>query len=59
MIIIKLQIIEQSRVIDTYKISKNNIEDGITNTIEYLQKKGWVSKKCLARENQRVLIDSG
>ena len=44
MIVIKLQIIEQSRLIDTYKISKNNIEDGITNTIEYLQKKGWLSK---------------
>ena len=44
MIVIKLQIIEQSRLIDTYKISKNNIEDGITNTIEYLQKKGWVNK---------------
>ncbi len=44
MIVIKLQIIEQSRLIDTYKISKSNIEDGITNTIEYLQSKGWVSK---------------
>ena len=44
MIAIKIQIIEKSRVVDTYKISKSNIEDGITNTIEYLQSKGWVSK---------------
>lgn len=44
MIVIKLQIIEQSKLIDTYKISKSNIEDGITNTIEYLQQKGWLDK---------------
>ena len=42
MITIKLEIIEQSRLIDTYKITKSNIEDGITNTIEYLQEKGWL-----------------
>lgn len=44
MIAIKIQIIEKSRVIDTYKISKSNIHDGITNTIEYLQQKGWLDK---------------
>ena len=44
MIRIKIQIFEKSRIVDTYKISKSNIEDGITNTIEYLQQKGWLSK---------------
>jgi len=53
MIVIKLQIIEQSRLIDTYKISKNNIEDGITNTIEYLQKKGWVSKNVYKETTEK------
>ena len=50
MITIKIQIIEQSRMIDSYKISKNNINDGITNTIEYLQKKGWVTKNVWDEE---------
>jgi len=31
MIMIKIQIFEQSIPIDTYKISKNNIQDGINN----------------------------
>lgn len=52
MIVIKLQIIEQSRLIDTYKITKSNIEDGITNTIEYLQKKGWVSKNVYEEKTE-------
>ena len=52
MIIIKLQIIEQSRIIDTYKISKSNIHDGITNTIEYLQQKGWLDKNVCKEEAQ-------
>ena len=42
MIMIKIQIIEQSRAIDTYKISKNNIQEGLSNMIAYLQKKGWL-----------------
>ena len=42
MITIKLEIIEQSRLIDTYKISKSNIEDGFINMISYLQEKGWL-----------------
>lgn len=50
MIMIKIQILEKSRIIDTYKISKSNIEDGISNTIEYLQKKGWVSKNVSEEE---------
>ena len=53
MIVIKLEIIEQSRLIDTYKISKNNIEDGITNTIEYLQKKGWLDKNVCEETTQK------
>ena len=52
MIVIKLQIIEQSKLIDTYKISKSNIEDGITNTIEYLQKKGWVTKNVCEEKTE-------
>ena len=50
MIGIKIQIIEKSRVVDTYKISKNNIEDGITNTIEYLHKKGWLDENVCNKE---------
>ena len=50
MIMIKLQIIEQSRVIDTYKISKSNVEDGISNTIAYLQKKGWLDENVCNKE---------
>jgi len=50
MITIKLQIIEQSRLIDTYKISKSNIEDGINNTIAYLQKKGWLDENVCNKE---------
>jgi hypothetical protein len=49
---IKIQIFEQSRLIDSYKISKNNIEDGITNTIEYLQSKGWVSKNVYEEKTE-------
>ena len=52
MIVIKLQILEQSKLIDTYKISKNNIHDGITNTIEYLQKKGWLDKNVCAEKTE-------
>ena len=50
MIMIKIQIIEQSRLIDTYKITKSNIEDGIANTIEYLQKKGWLDENVCNKE---------
>jgi hypothetical protein len=50
MIAIKIQIFERSRIVDTYKISKSNIEDGITNTIEYLQQKGWLSKNVCDEE---------
>ena len=42
MIMIKIQIFEQSRLIDTYKISKNNIQEGIITMISYLQEKGWL-----------------
>ena len=52
MIAIKIQIIEKSRVVDTYKISKSNIHDGITNTIEYLQSKGWLDKNVCEEEAQ-------
>ena len=52
MIAIKIQIIEKSRVVDTYKISKNNIHDGITNTIEYLQQKGWLSKNVCEEKTE-------
>ena len=52
MIAIKIQIIEKSCVVDTYKISKNNIEDGITNTIEYLQKKGWLTKNVCEEKTE-------
>ena len=52
MIVIKLQIIEQSRLIDTYKISKSNIEDGISNTIEYLQSKGWLDKNVCEEKTE-------
>jgi len=52
MIVIKLQIIEQSRLIDTYKITKSNIEDGITNTIEYLQQKGWLTKNVCEEKTE-------
>lgn len=44
MIMIKIQIIEQSRPIDTYKISKSNIQEGISNMISYLHEKGWLDK---------------
>ena len=50
MITVKIQIIEQSRLIDTYKISKSNIHDGIANTIEYLQKKGWLDENVCNKE---------
>ena len=52
MIMIKIQILEKSRIIDTYKISKSNIEDGISNTIEYLQSKGWLTKNVWKEEAQ-------
>lgn len=50
MIMIKIQIFEKSRVVDTYKISKSNVHDGITNTIEYLQKKGWLDENVCNKE---------
>ena len=50
MIMIKIQIFEQSRPIDTYKISKNNIKDGIGNMISYLQEKGWLDKNVYKKE---------
>ena len=50
MITIKIQIIEKSRPIDTYKISKSNVHDGITNIIEYLQKKGWLDENVYNKE---------
>jgi len=59
MIMIKIQIFEQSRPIDTYKISKNNIEDGINNMILYLQEKGWLDNVYIREETQRALTDSG
>ena len=52
MITVKIQIIEQSQTIDSYKISKNNIHDGITNTIEYLQQKGWLDKNVCAEKTE-------
>lgn len=52
MIMIKIQIFEQSRPIDTYKISKNNIQEGISNMIAYLQKKGWLDNVCITEETQ-------
>lgn len=52
MIMIKIQIFEKSRIVDTYKISKSNIHDGITNTIEYLESKGWLDKNVLDEEAQ-------
>ena len=52
MIMIKIQIFEKSRIVDTYKISKSNIEDGIMNTIEYLQQKGWVSKNVCEEKTE-------
>ena len=53
MISIKIQIFEKCRLIDTYKISKNNIHDGITNTIEYLQQKGWLDKNVYEEKTQK------
>ena len=53
MIMIKIQIFEQSRLIDTYKISKSNIEDGINNTITYLQKKGWLDENVCNKEKSQ------
>ena len=50
MIMIKIQIFEQSRPIDTYKISKNNIQDGINNMISYLQEKGWLDNNVYIRQ---------
>jgi hypothetical protein len=50
MIMIKIQIFEQSRPIDTYKISKNNIKDGIGNMISYLQEKGWLDENVCNKE---------
>ena len=52
MIMIKIQIFEQSRPIDTYKISKTNIEDGINNMILYLQEKGWLDNVYIREETQ-------
>ena len=53
MIMIKIQIFEQSRLIDTYKISKSNIQDGINNTIAYLQKKGWLDENVCNKEKTK------
>ena len=53
MITVKIQIIEHSRPIDTYKISKSNIHDGITNTIEYLQQKGWLDKNVCEETTEK------
>ena len=50
MITVKIQIIEQSRPIDTYKISKNTIKDGISDTIAYLQQKGWLDENVYNKE---------
>lgn len=50
MIMIKIQIFEQSRPIDTYKISKNNIQEGISNMISYLHEKGWLDKNVCDKE---------
>jgi len=52
MIMIKIQIFEQSRPIDTYKISKNNIQEGIRNMISYLHEKGWLDNVCVTEETQ-------
>lgn len=52
MIMIKIQIFEQSRLIDTYKISKSNIQDGISNMIAYLQKKGWLDENVCKEKSQ-------
>ena len=52
MIMIKIQIFEQSRPIDTYKIYKNNIQDGINNMILYLQEKGWLDNVCITEETK-------
>jgi len=43
---------EQSRPIDTYKISKNNIQDGINNMILYLQEKGWLDNVYIREETK-------
>ena len=53
MIMIKIQIFEQSRLIDTYKISKNNIQEGIINIISYLQEKGWLDKNVCNKEKSQ------
>ena len=52
MIIIKIQIFEQSRPIDTYKISKNNIQEGIIKMISYLQEKGWLDNVYIREETK-------
>ena len=50
MIMIKIQIFEKSRPIDTYKISKNNIQEGISNMISYLHEKGWLDENVCNKE---------
>lgn len=52
MIMIKIQIFEQSRPIDTYKISKNNIQEGIIKMISYLQEKGWLDNVHIRQETK-------
>ena len=52
MIMIKIQIFEKSRPIDTYKISKNNIQEGISNMIAYLHEKGWLDNGYITEETQ-------
>ena len=52
MIMIKIQIFEKSQPIDTYKISKNNIQEGISNMISYLYEKGWLDNVCITEETK-------
>jgi hypothetical protein len=52
MIMIKIQIFEKSRPIDTYKISKNNIREGISNMLSYLHEKGWLDNVCIREETK-------
>ncbi len=52
MIMIKIQIFEQSRPIDTYKISKTNIQEGIIKMISYLQEKGWLDNVHITQETE-------
>ena len=52
MIMIKIQIFEQSRLIDTYKISKNNTQEGIINMISYLHEKGWLDNVCITEKTK-------